>query len=251
MRSDFSLTRDDVVRFHAQGYLGPFTAVSPDEMTRIATHVRDHVFTTEGPQPIDRTHSRHLDSPEVYALASHPAVVQRVASILGEDVQLWTNGFFIKQPKVGKATEWHQDINYWPLEPAVNITCWMAFDDVTADNSPMRLIPGSHRKLLPHRKSAGATLGEEADPAHFDESKAITMTMRAGQFIIFSERMLHSAPPNFSDKPRTAMVTRYTLGITKVYQDERPINFPRHRTLFVSGQDRIGINNVGEPPRLR
>ena len=249
-QSEFRLSREEILLFHEQGYLGPFTAISPDEMRQVNRYLHDEVFKTDGPNPTNKTHSRHLDTPEVYDLVAHPAVVHRVASILGEDLQCWTSGFFVKEPRVGKATEWHQDINYWPLEPAVNITCWMAFDDVNEENAPMRIIPGSHKLLVPHRPS-GETLRQEAEPQYVDESKALTMCMRAGQFIIFSEKLLHSAPPNTSNRSRTAMATRYTMGITKVYQDQPPIAFPAHRVLFVSGTDHLGLNKVGQPPRHR
>jgi len=32
---DYALTREEINRFHAEGYLGPFAAVSPEEMAEI------------------------------------------------------------------------------------------------------------------------------------------------------------------------------------------------------------------------
>ena len=93
------LTRDAVERFHLDGFAGPFRALAPEAMEPICRHLYAEVFPTDGPNPRDRTHSRHLDTPAIFALVSHPAVVGRITSILGDDLMVWTTGFFIKQPR--------------------------------------------------------------------------------------------------------------------------------------------------------
>jgi ectoine hydroxylase-related dioxygenase (phytanoyl-CoA dioxygenase family) len=244
-----ALNADETRRFHVDGYLGPFDLLSPDEMHGVNERLHANVFQTDGPNPGDRTHCRHLDTRLVYDLVAHPAVVRRIASLFGEDVMCWTSGFFIKQPGKGLETPWHQDINYWPLEPQVNLTAWVATEDVGMENAPLRVIPGTQRRTVPHvRTTAGKAFGEEADPAAVDEAKAVHLPMRAGQFVIFSERLLHGAPANTSARRRTALAVRYTLPQVRLFPDEPPINFPRHRALIVSGRDRFGFNRFGEPP---
>lgn len=90
---------------------------------------------------------------------------------------------------------------------------------------------------------------EEADPAHVDLSKAKTMILKPGEFIIFSERLLHGAPCNSSDRRRNALAARYTMTCTRLFHDEAPIKFPKHRAIVVSGKDRFGLNRLGEAPR--
>ena len=245
----FALSRAEIDQFHRQGYLGPFPSFSPQEMKEINDRLHADVFKRPGPNPRQTTHCRHLDTTEVYSMVSHPAIVQRICSILGEDLMIWTSGFFIKEP-LGKGLEtpWHQDINYWPLEPQVNITCWIASEDVGADNAPLMLIPGSHRHMVPHMKKEGKAFEEGADLAYVDTSKAITLEMKPGEFVMFTEKLLHGALANHSDRRRVALSARYTMPLVKLFPDESPINFPGYRALMLSGRDKFGFDPFGEPP---
>jgi len=244
----YSLTPEEIFRFHRDGYLGPFTAFSPEEMAPINRAFHEAIFPSTGPNPANSKQCRHLDTAEGWAVVSHPAIVGRLASLLGADLMVWGSGFFIKEPNTGAGTEWHQDINFWPIEPPLNITAWVATERVTEKSSPLRIIPGSHTAAVPHRKVGGLTLGEEADPAFFDESKAVYFPMEAGQFVIFVERVLHGAPPNTADHRRCGMPIRYTVPFVRLFPDKAPINFPNYRALMVSGEDRFGFNPLGTPP---
>jgi hypothetical protein len=249
--SAFSLTREEVDRFHLDGFLGPYPVRSREEMPALCDTLFSEIFPTDGPNPRDRTHSRHLDTRELFELVSAPAIVGRIASLLGPDLMVWTTGFFIKQPFGGSETPWHQDINYWPLEPQVNVTVWIAIEDIAADSSPLHVIPGSHRKMLPHVPVAGKAFEEEADPALVDTSRATPLLIRAGEFVMFSERLLHHAPKNLSARRRTALAARYTTPMVRLFPDEPPINFPGYHAILVSGADRFGRNPLGAPPKAR
>lgn len=250
MSTPFSLTRDEIDQFHLQGYLGPFPAIDPAEMAKISDDLHNRVFKTEGPNPKQTTHCRHLDTEVVYSMVSQPAIVQRICSLLGEDLMVWTSGFFIKEPNgKGLETPWHQDINYWPLEPQINITCWIATEEVTAENAPLQFIPGSHRRMVPHLDTTGKAFTEEADPAHVDLSKVKTVTMKPGEFVMFSEKMLHGAPANHSPKRRVALAARYTMPQVRLFPTESPINFPNYHALMLSGRDKFGFNPFGEAPK--
>ena len=57
---------------------------------------------------------------EFLELASMPAIAEMVAACLGTDnVILWACQVFCKQPHTGKSVPWHQDGQYWPIEPCV------------------------------------------------------------------------------------------------------------------------------------
>lgn len=246
----FRLTLDEAHQFHTQGYLGPFPTISPEEMAKVNEALHNRIFLSDGPNPNSRTHSRHLDTRTVYDLLAHPSIVHRLASLLGDDVMVWSSGFFIKDPHgKGLETPWHQDINYWPIEPQINITAWIATEEVTAENAPLLLIPGSHRQTVPHIKNKGGkAFNEEADPAYVDHSQAVTMAMRPGEAIIFSEKLLHGSPVNRSNRRRCALSARYSIPLARLFHGEPPMNFPGHHAVMVSGEDRFGFNRLGPPP---
>lgn len=243
-----SLTTDEITLFHRQGYLGPFAVCTPDEMATIRERIEREVLPTSGVNPKNPLQARHADHRLVYDLVTHPEVVGRLRSLLGEDLVLWATYFFNKEPG-GAEIPWHQDANYWPIEPPLNLSIWMAIDEVRADNSCVQIIPGSHRKVINHVPSRqGMAFGEEADPALVDASKAIDMELRPGEFFLFNERLLHHSEPNRSNRRRLGLTARYTVPFVKILDHDAPPLFPGHACMLISGEDRMRLNRMTQPP---
>lgn len=248
LASECKLGLEEINNFHDQGYLGPYALCTPEKMAIVRNRIETEVLTKDGPNKANREHARHLDSRMMYDLCADPAITNRVASLLGPDIVLWSSNFWIKHPG-GKEIPWHQDINYWPLDPPLNVTAWLAIDAVTVENSCVRIIPGSHKKALPHiRLPEGKWFDEGADISCVDESKAIDMELKPGQFFIFSERLLHQSNPNRSSKRRMGLSIRMTTPFVKVYHDQSPPLFPGHKNIMILGEDRIGVNQMATVP---
>jgi ectoine hydroxylase-related dioxygenase (phytanoyl-CoA dioxygenase family) len=239
---------EEIDKFHEQGYLGPYTLRTPERMAAIRDHIEMVVLMKDGPNKASREHARHLDSRVMYDLCADTAITHRVASLLGPDIVLWSSNFWTKKPG-GKEVPWHQDINYWPLDPPLNVTAWLAIDEVTVENSCVRIIPGSHKKMLPHiRIEEGKWFDEGVDMSCVDESKAVDMELKPGEFFIFSERLLHQSNPNRSAKRRMGLSIRMTTPFVKVYHDQSPPLFPGHKNIMILGEDRIGVNQLAAVP---
>jgi hypothetical protein len=238
------LTREQVLHFHQQGYLGPFQAFTEMEMAALRADVVKLLETdpptvnTGHSESYNRSHNRHLDSAVARRLATAPAVVSRIQAILGPDLLLWRTNFFVKHPG-GKEIPWHQDVNFWPIEPPVVVSAWMAIDPATTENSCVQLIPGSHRHVVPHT-SAGPEMDfeEEADPDRFDASKAVDMELRPGQFFLFTERTLHHSEQNRSVQRRIGLAVRIIPTITRVMDYDSAA----HGVVVVAGEDNMGFN---------
>jgi hypothetical protein len=238
------LSKHEIDEFHNNGFAGPFAACQPHEMASIWKTIERDVLPTPGVWKQHPEQLRHQDSRIVYDLCSNPEIVGRLASLIGPDLLIWRSNFFIKEPG-GKEVPWHQDVNYWKLDPPINLTVWMALDEVTTDNACVQLIPGSHNRIVRHVKAGAEMHFEEmAEPASFDPGKAVNMVLKPGEFFFFNERVLHHSDPNRSNKRRLAIVIRYTLPFVKV-----PPLIPEHCLLLASGHDRFGINPLGDPPR--
>jgi len=241
--SDALLTRDQIAFFHENGFLGPLTLCSPDEMARRSAGIEQELAINSS--FAWREQSRHLDSPEVYNLCAHPEVVERMACIYGPDLVLWRSNFFVKNPG-DKAVPWHQDRNYWPIEPPVNITAWIAIDEARVENSCIQLIPGSHKLVVPHIDAPDEmTFNEMADPDYIDVGTAISMELEPGQFFLFNERLVHYSAPNTSGSRRMGLAVRVTIPIVKVDHDKL---FKGHKVILLRGEDRMGFNEVALPP---
>lgn len=244
--TDCSLSAEEVARFHEQGFLGPYAAVSPEEMAAIREHIDAEILTRPGPSA-SSGQSRHMDSKVICDLASHPAIVDRMASLYGPHLILWATNFFNKEPG-GLEIPWHQDLNFWPLEPLLNISAWIAIDDVKVDNSCVQIVPGSHKNIVPHIKAReGMGFGEEANPEHFDSSQLVNMELLPGEFFLFNEKMLHHSEPNRSNRRRLGMSVRVTIPIVKIQHDVKPLH-PGHAAVLLRGEDYMGFNRLMEPP---
>lgn len=141
--------------------------------------------------------------------ATRPDVVEIVSGLLGPDPRLYTDQLFVKGPYNGSAVPYHQDAAYWPVEPMNMISCWMAIDDATVENGCVNVIPGTHKKLLPHThfKSGPQSLGLlEHEVSTADE---IPIELPAGSCMFHHSLLIHRSKPNTSPKSRRGLVTIY------------------------------------------
>ena len=71
----------------------------------------------------DGKHHLHLRIRSVYELCVNLEIVGRVASLIGEDIMLWSSNIFVKHPG-DQGTPWHQDQNNGvppAIEPPLNL----------------------------------------------------------------------------------------------------------------------------------
>jgi ectoine hydroxylase-related dioxygenase (phytanoyl-CoA dioxygenase family) len=243
----FALAPAEVRFFHDHGYLGPFAAQTPGEMAGIREHIDTLVLTRDGPNPKTRLQSRHMDSKVVCDLACQAAIVDRAASLYGPHLIMWATNFFNKEPG-GKEIPWHQDQNYWPLEPVINISAWIAIDDVRVDNSCVQILPGSHKHVVPHIPAReGMAFGEEADERFFKKDELINMELKPGEFFLFNEKLLHHSEPNRSNRRRMGMSVRLTIPIVRIQHDVPPLH-PGHAAILSRGEDYMGWTRLMPRP---
>ncbi|MBS13803.1 MAG: hypothetical protein CME19_19690 [Gemmatimonadetes bacterium] len=251
------LTAEEVTTFKEQGYLGPFPMMSPEEMVALTPDIEavlesdPFVDTGSGNAPPNaskrrykREHNRHLDKRVIYSLAAHPEIIGRMVSLYGPDLLLWRTNFFVKYAG-SKRIPWHQDFNYWPLEPPVICSAWIAVDPSTVENSCVQVIPGSHRKVIPHVKADEDMVFQEmGDEKYYDANDAVDLEMQPGEFILFNERTLHHSHPNSSDKRRIGLAVRVILPFVTVLRYDSP----EHGLPMLHGEDRMGFNKLVAPP---
>ena len=240
-----------------EGYTGPVPLLTPDE----AAAGRSAFFEAIG-QPEDapgpsefRPGGFNLKHRWAHDLATHEGVLDHVELALGRDIVLWATVFWYKEPHNTKYIPWHQDASYWPMEPRINLTAWIALGPTFAENGCLRLIPGSHKAWL---DDDYRTLDEKSAfsrglaPDQVDESRAIDVEMSPGEVVFFSEATLHGSNANVSDVPRVAYSLRFTTPEVRFDPEglkEQRIDYLT-RTFLVRGEDRYGLNDSlrGEPP---
>lgn len=242
-----ALAAAELEDFRSRGYVGPFEALEPSEMAELRRLIVERVLATPSRHSL-RHRARHLDSRTVFALASAPAIVGRMASLYGGDLMLWATHFFDKPPaRPGRPEEapWHQDWYTWDLEPMVTVSAWLAITDATPENGGLEVVAGSHKRPIPFQSTTDTRYsltfgGKRADPALVREADTVKLSMKAGQFILFNERLLHRSGANHTPERRIGLGIRVTLPFVKVYD--------RVPCVMVSGRDVFGFNRLAGPP---
>jgi ectoine hydroxylase-related dioxygenase (phytanoyl-CoA dioxygenase family) len=236
--TEHSLSTAEIQRFHDEGYLGPFVLCSPAQMTEIRARIVTDVLPKAMARPDKQ---RHLDARIIYDLCTHPAVLDRIESLVGPDILLWQSRIVSKEPGA-KLITWHTDDNYLHIEPRLNFSAWIALDETTEHNGAVRLLPGTHKLTIPHVPTMEDVYSPmQADPRYFDANgPVVEMRLQPGQFFLFTDRTLHQSPPNRTQQTRMGLAVRFTVPLVRVDHDLG--------VLVVRGQDRLGFNKVVSAP---
>jgi len=188
----------------------------------------------------------HLGLKWVYELATHPALLDAVEQVLGPDVMIWNTHWFPKFPGDGTYVSWHQDATYWGLSPPNVTTAWVALSSSSKENGCLRVMPGTHSgALLPQRETYAPSnmlsRGQEI-AVDFDESRALDLVLRPGEFSLHHIGIVHGSGPNTGDEPRIGLAIRY-ITPNVVQQGKEP-----DVVLLVRGTDEYGHFETAEAP---
>jgi ectoine hydroxylase-related dioxygenase (phytanoyl-CoA dioxygenase family) len=189
----------------------------------------------------------HESSRFLYDICTNDIILDYVEDILGPDFYLWGSNFFIKPPHSSSTVGWHQDTYYWPVDPKISATVWLAFEDVDEQNAAMRVIPGSHKAgLLKHSRSTDtdSVLTLELEGGQFRDDTAVSLNLKAGQISIHDDKIVHGSLANRSDRRRAGLTIRYSSTIVKC---DLSVN-PHFKSYLCRGTDTYKHNPVGIIP---
>jgi non-heme Fe2+,alpha-ketoglutarate-dependent halogenase len=162
------------------------------------------------PDPIRWT---NLCFPWAYDLTMEPSVLDSVEAVLGPDIIVMGSIILCKHPGHDAYVAWHQDGAYSGADEVPSVSAWIALADSTLANGCMRVIPGTHGRLLAHRDvadsanliRAGRTLADAVD-----EEQAVDVVLLAGEMSLHHDRIIHGSRPNCGQDKRIGFVVRYT-----------------------------------------
>jgi non-heme Fe2+,alpha-ketoglutarate-dependent halogenase len=231
-----SLNKDQVEQFRRDGYVYPFDAISKEEATGYIAKLDsyDAMLGEEAQKQLKI--KAHVAAPWIVALARNKNILDAVESVIGPDILLFGTSMFSKKARDVRFVSWHQDAAYYGLDPQQEVTCWVGLTDADTENGCMRVMPGSHL-------GADAVHDETYDPQNMlgrgqtirgiDDSKAVYMPVKAGQFSMHHERTIHGSMPNPSDRRR--------VGISFFYMPTHVRSTIGRRTAtLVRGTDKYG-----------
>ena len=143
------------------------------------------------------------------------------AELMGvEGVRLYHDQALIKEPG-GKATPWHQDYYYWPLDTEHTITMWMALVDIPREMGSMSFISGSQNtssfQTLPISDTSQEYFDRIIKERH---ERNVSYELRAGDATFHSGRTLHSAHANSSSRRREVLTIIYYANGARILQPD-------------------------------
>ncbi len=237
---------DMVSRYEEDGYV-----VLPEVIDgKLTAEAQGHVEWMGEKYPDIRPEQYHhhliVDDPFWIRLCTDPRLIDVIEPFLGPDIALFAAHYISKPPGDGQPVLWHQDGNYWPLEPMEVITIWLAVDDSTSDNGCMRVVPGSHKdqKIYRHRRTEGDNVLSSELDVKVDESEAVDVVVTAGGVSLHDPYLIHGSKANLSDRRRCGLTLRYIPTTTRIKRE----NFPAY---LCRGQAADGINHYPPLPRFR
>jgi hypothetical protein len=257
------LTPEQIAIYHEKGYLVPDYRL-PEQVLASMRAAYDELLRDNSALGSDFLLGPHIEKPgpqgvkgsrQWYEFATHPDLMDMASQLIGDDIILWGTTIFGKPARGGKGTPWHQDGDYYPIRPLETMTIWIALDDVTGENGPMRFIPGSHKgkKQYSHHREErdDYTIFDVCDPENFDESTAEDLVIQAGQVSYHDVYMIHGSKANLTENRRAAFVVRLMPGsshydheLGNVMGEKNASHDYGSRPLFlVGGQDTCGKNN--------
>ncbi len=138
----------------------------------------------------------------------NPRLLDVVEAMLGPDIELWKWGQCVyRQPDSGVPKSLHQDEYYFEHQHHTSMAVLSYAVDVDTVNSPLYVVPGSHKLgVLEHVDDQWAGFALD-DPSWWD--RAVPITGRAGDAILFHGLTIHGSPANRSDRPRPVFIQRY------------------------------------------
>lgn len=154
----------------------------------------------------------HHLAPAVRALYFTGPMVNVATQVVSPNVKAATSQLTFKLRGNTKPVQWHQDNGYGRLDPPNAISCLTALDDVDQANGCLWIIPGSHKwGQMQHNEGAASTSGNfrPEQTMQVDESKAIPITMKAGECLFFHGWTLHKSEGNLSGRDRRILFFRY------------------------------------------
>tara|TARA_Y100001970_G_C14258995_1_gene877932 strand:+ start:5853 stop:6785 length:933 start_codon:yes stop_codon:yes gene_type:complete len=201
------LSADQIEFYRDKGYLAPLEGIDIADAEgmlgdldafRIANEMSAGQLQIKG----------HLCFRRSYDFTFNDRILDVVEDLIGPDILSFASRFWIKGARDGSYVSWHQDSAYFGLEPHELVTVWLAITDSTPEMGCMKVLPGSH---------IGATYSHEET---FDEknllargqvihgindSDAVYLPLRQGQFSCHHERILHSSDANNTDTERVGL----------------------------------------------
>ena len=252
------LTETQVTAFWRDGYVLMDGAVSTGQLAALRGAVagwveesRDHDgpwgTTMDGRGRFDVQPGHSAEYPALRRVASPQEVcdvhlrimrdsllVDAAAQLVGPDLVVNNVKTNCKQPGVGTTVRFHQDFAYEAHSNDDMLAALLFVDDVTLDNGPLEVVPGTHRGPIFDHWQDGVFTGTIADRDLAGLGKPVACFGPAGSACLMHTRLVHGSAANLAEHPRT-------LAIFSYRSEDSRILHPNHLPSIYEGEVVRGV----------
>ena len=224
------LSEAEIATYREEGLVVPDYRLPDDVLERMRAEVDDLISRHPDVRPelLSGPHNPWGQSAKIVGswnwleFCRHPEILDMVEQLIGPDIVLWGSQLFCKPAGHGMAVPWHQDGQYWPIEPLATATVRIAIEDSLPENGCMRYIPGSHRShdLVEHELLERSDVAIRQQVTNLDESQAKDDVLYAGQISIHDVYLVHGSAQNRSAMRRSRL--RHPLHARELALRSRP-----------------------------
>ena len=227
--SDSPVTDADIESYQESGFIQYKGFFSPEEISVLRDAIddaisanRDRILGAEGggrsggdyEKVFNQMVNLWTDYPAMKEFSFNERLADSARRLAeARDVRIYHDHAMIKPGgEESRATNWHQDHPYWPMDNLGPLSAWVAVDDVTVKNGCLHFCPGSHKFGL----QEGIKLGIEGESIvdkmkerGHDVVEPVAMEMAAGGVTFHHGCNFHYAGPNQTANPRRAFAVIY------------------------------------------
>jgi non-haem Fe2+, alpha-ketoglutarate-dependent halogenase len=247
------LSQEQQSFYQQNGYLCPLRVFSDDETSTFRREFDD--YTGKNKERLGQLIPRerravygltHLTLPWVYALASHPRVLDAVEGAIGPNILVWGSDWFVKFPGDAAFISWHQDGAYWGLKPPLVTTAWIALSPSTLESGCMQVMPGTQNLEFAQRdtyaRDNALSRGQEI-AVDVDEAQAVPLLLSPGEMSLHHIGIAHGSKANHASYARVGFAVRYIAPQVMQGGSEKQI------VQLVRGKDEYGNFEIVGPPK--
>jgi hypothetical protein len=237
-----TLQADKVAQWKYDGFLSPFPLLDEGELQACRQGVERYErwlgFPINSDAAMKWRSMVYLLMPWAAKLARDPRILDKVESVLGPDILIFTSTFFIKEPHSPTIAAWHQDSTYYGLEPKEEVTVWIALTEASEAAGCMDALSfrGKPRQLshVSHVVKNSVNRAGQVITEPLEERSPVAMPLEPGWFSMHHGLCPHRSGPNTSNHRRIG------LGLNYIPTSVKPSGSIRHAALLVRGVDRYG-----------
>ena len=210
-----NLSSNQLKQYEDKGFVSPINIFSKEKAKEIRKEIE--IIENEIPSELNKSgrYNAHLISPLLDEVTHNSKILDKVQSIIGENILVCGTTLFIKNPNEKGFVSYHQDAKYIGLEPHNWVTVWIAITDAHEKNGCMRMLPGSHKENLRYHEQKFdennlLTRGQTIKNISLDKTEPVIL--KAGQMSLHHPKIIHGSGLNYSDDRRIGFVIQSYIG---------------------------------------